>query len=84
MSAMIDSKEGSFNSIESDPIVPMQEPVELAVSKEEPTDLVVPTEESSQHLSGLKLVTTMSSLCIVGFLLLLDVSVISTVSYHPR
>lgn len=57
---MAEPKEGSIDSVATDPIASNQ---------------VHP-----DHLTGLKLFTTMSALCLVGFLFLLDVSVISTVS----
>jgi hypothetical protein len=46
------------------------------------TDPSVPIDDLSDHLTGLKLFTTMCALSLVGFLMLLDVSVISTVSYY--
>lgn len=55
----------------------------MTTSKEHSTRTmspVVPAEEEHGHLTGLKLFATMSSLTVVGFLMLLDISVVSTVS----
>jgi hypothetical protein len=57
----------------------------MAASKEqslESMDSIVLPEEEHEYLTGFKLLVTMSSLTFVGFLMLLDVSVVSTVSWH--
>lgn len=47
------------------------------------TELVVnPQEETHEYLSGLKLFVVMLCITLQGFLLLLDTSVLSTVSLH--
>jgi hypothetical protein len=57
----------------------------MAASKEqslETTDSTVLAEEEHEYLTGFKLLVTMFSLTFVGFLMLLDVSVVSTVSWR--
>jgi len=57
----------------------------MAASNEpsvETMDTVVPAEEEEEYFTGFKLLLTMFSLTLVGFLLMLDVSVVSTVSWH--
>lgn len=44
------------------------------------TDPIALAEEGNEHLTGFKLAITVFSLTCVGFLMLLDVSVVSTVS----
>lgn len=44
------------------------------------TESNVAAGKQTHHLTGLKLFTSMFALCLVGFLFLLDVSIISTVS----
>jgi hypothetical protein len=46
-----------------------------------PTEM--PQEPPNQHLSGIKLYSIMSAIMIAVFLISLDVSIISTVSYRP-
>ncbi|KAK9250091.1 major facilitator superfamily domain-containing protein [Lipomyces tetrasporus] len=44
----------------------------------ETMDSIVPAEEEHEYLTGSKLLATMSSLTLVGFLMMLDVSVVAT------
>jgi len=48
----------------------------------ETMDSIAPAEKDHEYLTGFKLLLTMLSLTFVGFLMLLDVSVVSTVSWH--
>lgn len=43
-------------------------------------DSTIPTKEPTGHITGFKLLITMISITLIGFLMLLDVSVVSTVS----
>ena len=57
----------------------------VTVSKDlsvENTDPVVLVEDEQKYLTGLKLLVTMISITLVGFLFLLDTSIVSTVSWH--
>jgi hypothetical protein len=44
-------------------------------------DSIVPVEEEQEYLTGFKQFMAMFSLTFVGFLILLDVSIVSTVSW---
>ena len=55
----------------------------MAESKEQSVETMDPdvsTEEAQEYLTGIKLLMTMFSLTFVGFLMLLDVSIVATVS----
>lgn len=65
-------------------------PVSMSITKEESVETstttpesVIPTEEAVGHVTGIKLLITMISVTLIGFLMLLDVSVVSTVSSQP-
>lgn len=45
-------------------------------------DSVVPVEEDHEYLEGFKLLITIFSLSCVGFLILLDVSIVTTVGWR--
>jgi len=51
-------------------------------STDNTSDMTVtaPAEIDNQYMTGLKLYTTLSALTVVGFLMLLDVSVVATVN----
>ena len=56
----------------------------LAVSKEpsvQNVDPVISVEEEHKYLTSLKLLAAMISITLVGFLMLLDTSIVSTVSW---
>jgi hypothetical protein len=61
---------------------PKEQSMDNTSSTTDPTGSA-PTKEDNGHLTGFKLFTTMVSLTFVGFLMLLDVSVVSTVSCCP-
>lgn len=69
-------------------VTPLSSTQDMVASKEKPMATTekedsVSAEEKHEYLRGVKLYMTMFSISLVGFLFLLDTSIVSTVSWHP-
>lgn len=53
------------------------------VAEEKPKESVKEPDGEREYITGVRLLAVISSITVVGFLMLLDMSIIATVSQHP-